>query len=441
MPTKTVDEALNVAIEEVPTPRAGVRATAASVVGFALDFYDLYVVVFVAPVIAELFFPGNHPTLSLAGAYAALAATLIMRPIGAAVLGAVADRHGRKRAMIIGLSGVGLVTASMGALPTAAQVGVLAPIALLVLRLAQGLFVGGVFASTLTLGAESVSPRWRGAVSGLVGGGGTAAGSVLASLALVAATRVFAGDTFAQWGWRAMFFAGALPVVLSLLVARHVDESPLWTAAKETTVSPVRALGQAAHRGTLIGNIGIVFGVGTHFLLTLGFLPTYLQVVNGLTASTVGPLLVGVNIAALACAPISGHLSQRFGRRGVLLAASAVNAIALPLLYWWLGTLPGTGPLLPIAALVLVISCLTIACFGPLPIFLAERFPTSLRGSGTALSINVGFALAGLVPAAVNALSGGVGRLPLFVIGGLVLASLVAVPVLSRTPEPARGLR
>jgi MFS family permease len=409
-------------------------------IGFALDFYDLYVVVFVAPVIASAFFPATERTLSLAGAYIALAATLIMRPVGAALLGGIADRHGRKRAMVIALSGVGLVTALMGALPTAAQIGLLAPVLLLVLRLAQGLFVGGVFASTLTLGAESVAPRWRGAVSGLVGGGGTAAGSVLASVALVVATRLIPGDAFAEWGWRAIFFAGGLPVLLSLFVARYVRESPLWSPGAGGAGTPVRQLAAPAHRRVLAANIAIVFGVGTQFLLTLGFLPTYLQVVNGLPATTVGPLLVGVNLAALACAPLSGHLSERYGRRRVLLAVSVVNAVALPLLYRWLGTVRGSGQLLLVVTLVLAISCLTIACFGPLPIFLAERFPTPIRASGTAMSINIGFALAGLVPAAVNAGSGDVGRLPLFVVGGLVLASAVALFVLLRTAEPARRL-
>ncbi|MEV6596469.1 MFS transporter [Actinoplanes sp. NPDC051346] len=418
--------------------RRGFKATAASIAGFTLDFYDLYVVVFVAPVIASAFFPADQRTLSLAGAYATLAVTLVMRPIGAAVLGAVADRHGRRRAMVIGLAGVGLVTASMGALPTAAQAGVLAPILLLTLRMAQGLFVGGVFASTLTLGAESVSPRWRGVVSGLVGGGGTAAGSVLASLALVASTRVFEGDAFSVWGWRVMFFAGALPVLLSLIVARYVDESPLWRPQRADR-RPLRELWTPPNRRALLQNVAVVFGVGTHFLLTLGFLPTYLQEVNGLSAAQVGPLLVAVNLAAILFAPLAGHWSQRAGRRAVLLTMAAVNVVVLPLAYWWLSALgPGSLPLIAVGALV--VSCLTVACFGPLPIFLAERFTTPVRGSGTALSINLGFALAGLVPAAVNALSSDVGALTGYVVTGLVLAGVVAVTVLSRIPEPTRSL-
>src|SRR5947207_2287902 len=116
-----------------PEQRAGrgVRATVSSSVGFTLDFYDLYVAVFVAPVIAALYFPSQNKVLSLAGAFGTLAATLLMRPVGAAVMGSVADRYGRRRAMIVSLIGVGTVTALIGMLPVEASAGMIAPILLL----------------------------------------------------------------------------------------------------------------------------------------------------------------------------------------------------------------------------------------------------------------------------------------------------------------------
>ncbi|MBB5083633.1 MFS transporter [Nonomuraea endophytica] len=407
-------------------------------IGFALDLYDLYLIVFVAPTIAAVFFPFENPALALAGAYVALAATLIMRPIGAALMGSIADRHGRKRAMVVALLGVGCVTALMGLLPGAHAIGVAAPLLLLALRLVQGLFVGGVFASTLTLATESAPPRWRGLVSGLVGGGGTALGSLLAALALFAATRLFPGDAFAEWGWRAMFLAGGLPVLVSVFVMKHVDESPVWTAKDTRSASPLAPLlARGRHRRALVANIAVVFGVGTFFLLTMGLLPSFLQVVNGLSLASVSVILLWVNLLAFAFAPLSGHLSERYGRRRVLLWTSVVNTIALPVLYLWLA---GVESSLLVMLPALLVSGLTIAAFGPLPIFLNERFPTSIRASGTALSINGGFALAGLVPALVNAVSGGPAQLPYFVAGALALAGAVTVATLSRTSEPKRGL-
>ena len=420
-------------------PGRGIRATVASALGFTLDFYDLYVAVFVAPVIAHVFFPGGNKMLSLAAAFGTLAATLLMRPVGAALMGGIADRYGRRTAMIVSLLGVGTVTALTGTLPTQAAAGVLAPILLLTFRLAQGLFVGGVFASTLTLAIETVRPRWRGLVSGVVGGGGTTVGSVLASLSFLAATQLFPGAAFDEWGWRAMFFAGGLPVLLSLFVLRFVDESPLFVPG-QSNGHPVRAVFTRRYRWLLILNIPIVFGIATHFLLSIGFLPTYLQVVNHLPVSTVSRMLVLVNLATLAFAPLTGHLSQVLGRKRVMLSVAIINTAVLPVLYWRLSHLHGGSMLIPIVAVSVLVSCLTVAAFGSLPVFLNERFPTALRASGVALSINIGFAVAGLVPTTVNALSGSVERLPMFTIGALIIAGLATIIGLSRTTEPDRTL-
>src|ERR1700719_3998868 len=130
------------------SPTAGTRqmrnAMIASVLGWSLDLFDLFILLYVAPVIGALFFPSTDPTLSLAAVYASFAVTLLMRPIGSAVFGHYADVHGRKGAMLLAIVGVGLSTAAFGALPTIAQAGVVAPIIFLLLRLVQGVFVGGV---------------------------------------------------------------------------------------------------------------------------------------------------------------------------------------------------------------------------------------------------------------------------------------------------------
>src|SRR5437763_158375 len=130
-------------------------AVFASCFGWSLDLFDLFILLYVAPVIGKLFFPSDHATLSLAAVYASFVVTLLMRPVGSAIFGNYADRHGRKSAMFVAVSGVGLATAAFGVLPTLAEVGILAPIIFLVLRLVQGVFVGGVVATTHTVGTES----------------------------------------------------------------------------------------------------------------------------------------------------------------------------------------------------------------------------------------------------------------------------------------------
>src|SRR5919199_1544949 len=115
-------------------------AIIASVLGWSLDLFDLFILLYVAPVIGELFFPSTHPTLSLAAVYASFAVTLLMRPVGSAIFGSYADRHGRRGAMIVAVIGVGVSTTLFGALPTIHQIGALAPVIFLVLRLVPGVF-------------------------------------------------------------------------------------------------------------------------------------------------------------------------------------------------------------------------------------------------------------------------------------------------------------
>jgi len=125
------------------------NAVVASVLGWSLDLFDLFILLYVAPVVGQLFFPSSIPTLSLAAVYASFAVTLLMRPVGSAIFGHYADVHGRKNAMFVAIVGVGLSTAAFGVLPTIQQAGYIAPAIFLMLRLVQGVFVGGVVASTL----------------------------------------------------------------------------------------------------------------------------------------------------------------------------------------------------------------------------------------------------------------------------------------------------
>src|SRR5258708_4955810 len=208
--------------------RQMVNAVIASVLGWSLDLFDLFILLYVAPVVGALFFPSSNAALSLAAVYGSFAVTLLMRPLGSAVFGHYADVHGRKQAMLIAIIGVGISTAAFGLLPTIAQVGVFAPIIFLLLRLVQGVFVGGVVASTHTIGTESVPAQWRGAMSGLVGGGGAGIGALLASFIFLITSSVFPGDAFAVWGWRFMFFSGLLSSLLGWFIFRNLEESPYF---------------------------------------------------------------------------------------------------------------------------------------------------------------------------------------------------------------------
>ncbi len=428
--------------EALPIP-----AILASSLGWALDLFDLFTLLYVAPVVGKLFFPSQYPTLSLASVYASFAVTLFMRPVGSALFGSYADRNGRKGAMIVAVTGVGVVTSLFGALPTIDQAGLVAPFLFIALRLVQGVFVGGVVASTHTIGTESVPPYWRGAMSGLVGGGGSGIGALLASLVYFAASEAFPGPAFEVWGWRFMFFSGIISSILGLFIFSKLEESPLWAelkakreAAKKSAAveAPLRMLFSREYFPVLLLNLVMTFGAGAGYYLTSGYLPTFLKAVNGISSHSASLILIVSSAFAIVICVVIGHLSTFWGRKRVLLVMAVLRLFGIPLCFIAMGASKDTGVLLGYA---LVLTFLGNGGYAPLLVFLNERFPTALRSTGTALSWNIGFALGGLMPALVSVVSPTMKDLPMSLAAASVAISAVYLIGAAIIPETRGNLR
>lgn len=403
------------------------RAGLASVLGFAFDLYDLFIILFVASTIGPLLFPSEVPTLELAAVYASFAVSLLMRPLGGMIFGPYADRNGRKKAMVVTVSGVGIATALMGAVPTYATVGIVAPIVFVTLRLVQGVFVGGIVASTHTLGTESAGPRWRGLMSGLVPGGGAGIGALVASLVLLLVSALFPGEAFNQWGWRVMFFTGLAGAVMSFFIFRKVEESPVWAMQQAGAMrsTPIRTLFSQRYRSIVLLNLLLVAGSGTLFYLVSGFLPTFLGENVGLDRSEASILLIIANVVVILSAILGGQVSEWIGgRRRAFWLFGVLGLVFLPILYL-------LGPALPPDAMgvttLFVIGAVFLAnaTYGPLLIFLNERFPTDIRATGTAFCWNTGFALGGITPTFVTAFSPTVDDIPMAIAIVLAIASTI----------------
>jgi MFS transporter, MHS family, proline/betaine transporter len=400
------------------TSRQARNAIVASVLGWSLDLFDLFILLYVAPVVGALFFPSSVPTLSLAAVYASFAVTLLMRPVGSAIFGHYADVHGRKNAMLVAIVGVGISTAAFGLLPTIAQAGFIAPVLFLILRLVQGIFVGGVVASTHTIGTEWVSPNWRGAMSGLVGGGGAGIGALLASFVFLVMSSIFPGDAFAVWGWRCMFFAGLLSSLLGWFIFTNLEESPFFKEQQKrkaagtitATGAPVKMLFSSNYRNILLLNLLLTFGGGAGYYLTSGYLPSFLKVVNGIPNNVSSLILMGASVAALVSAVLIGALSDLIGRKKTFLLVGICMAVLLPVCYLGLAKATDTST---ITLYALAIAFLGNAGYAPILIFLNERFPTEIRASGTGLSWNIGFALGGMMPTLVSLASAGPAQIPM----------------------------
>ncbi|HXZ10201.1 MAG TPA: MFS transporter [Paraburkholderia sp.] len=424
-------------------------AVVASCLGWALDLFDLFVLLFVAPVVGRLFFPSEHAMLSLAAVYASFAVTVLMRPLGSALFGSYADRRGRKGAMIFAVVGVGLSTAAFGLLPTVSQVGIVAPVLFLLLRLVQGVFVGGVVASTHTIGTESVALKYRGAVSGLIGGGGAGLGALIASLTYFAMSTLFPGPLFDVWGWRCMFFTGIISSVLGVFVFNSLEESPLWkklaaekaaraadlsrTAPVEVIRSPIRTLFSRDYRSILFVNLLLTIGGGSGYYLTSGYLPTFLKVVNHAPNGAAAAILMLSSIGVVIASVAAGHLSTFIGRKRSFILIGGIRLFALPALFL---LLPTAQSITMVGVYAVVLSALGSAGYAPILIFLNERFPTSIRATGTGLSWNIGFAIGGMMPTFVSLTATTPGDLPVTLaafVGAISVIFLVGAFIVPET--------
>ena len=435
-----------VALPGEVTGRQMAAAITASTLGWSLDLFDLFILLYVAPVVGAAFFPSEFPTLSLAAVYASFAVTVLMRPVGSAIFGSYADVHGRKNAMTVAVVGVGIVTAGFGLLPTIHQIGLAAPVLFLALRLVQGVFVGGVVASTHTVGTESVPPHWRGFLSGLIGGGGGGLGALMASAVFLIASSLFPGDAFAVWGWRLMFFCGLASSVLGFFVFNLLEESPVWKAmdakraaarssgaAVTRTKSPLRTLFTSEYRNVLLVNLLITAGGGSAYYLTSGFMPTLLKVVGKLPNQTSSLILMVASAAAIVASLLVGTLSDRIGRRMTFRIVGIANLVLLPTLFLSMPNASGTQG---IALYAIALCFLGNAVYAPILIFLNERFPTAMRASGTGLSWNLGFAIGGTMPTWVSLSSGSQENLPMTLAifsGVITLVFLVGTAVIPET--------
>jgi MFS family permease len=421
--------------------RSVATAVIASTLGWSLDMFDLFILLYVAPALGKAFFPSDSPTLSVAAVYASFAVTLLMRPLGSAVFGNYADKHGRKGAMIIAVIGVGIATASFGVLPTISQAGAVAPILFLILRLVQGVFVGGVVASTHTIGIESVPPRWRGLTSGFINGGGVGTGSLFASIAYFVTSWIFTGESFETWGWRFMFLAGILTSLFGVFIFSALEESPIWKDmdhAKMTAQAPLKSLVSAPNAAVLSINVLIVTGCGIFYFLTSGYLPTFLKLVKGLPNSSASLVLIAASLTTIVAGTAGGHLSEIVGRKPTFIVIGAINTVLLPMCYLLLAQTSGIGN---VTLYSLAMVFMANAGIGPAMIFLNERFPTAVRATGTSVCWNIGFALGGTTPTFVSLVSGSVQGIPMALTVFLAAGSLIYLTGALLTPETKGQLK
>ncbi|MCX2711819.1 MFS transporter [Mycolicibacterium sp. J2] len=411
----------------------------ASFVGTAIEFYDFYIYgTAAALVFPKIFFPNLSPTMGTISSLATFAAAFLSRPVGAAVFGHFGDRLGRKKTLIATLLIMGVSTFAVGLVPSAASIGVLAPVILLTLRLCQGFAVGGEWAGSALLSAEYAPSAQRGKY-GMFTQLGAGAGLATSNLVFLIAN-VTIGEkspVFLEWGWRVPFLVSGLLVIVALYVRLSIEETPVFTEEQRRNAVPRAPLTELVRSQTpqVLLAAGCMVGIFTMSFLGGTYLLSYAATKIGHPRTLILTVGVLAGVALMTFTAISAVLCDRYGRRRIILAGFVV---ALP---WAFLVMPmiDTGSPWLFALAIGGMFCIFGTSYGPIASFLPEIFATRYRYTGAGLAFNLAGIVGGAVPPLIAGVlvsdfgSWSVGALmAVFVV--VSIASTLALPETKGTP-------
>jgi len=383
-----------VGISDKTTASSGVRNIIAGCVGNVLEWYDFALYGFFAPVIAKQFFPSDDQVSSLLATFGVFAVGFFMRPVGAVIFGILGDKLGRKRALEISVIMMAIPTTLIGVLPTHEEVGILAPILLTLIRLVQGVSVGGEFTGSISFVVEHAPypPGRRGfysswTVFSLLGG--ILLGSAISGLV----TNILTPDQVLSYGWRLPFFLGIVIGVIGLYLRSGLDESPTFKRLKEAGQLSKRPIREALqnHWREIIIVIGATCVGSVNFYMIFVYLTTFLSTETHVLLSSALDINTVSMVVLMVLTPLMGLLSDRIGRKPVMITGCLIIAIfAYPL---FIVLTKGNLTYDLLSQLVFAVGLSMV--FGPFGAMMVELFPTKVRMSAVSIGYNVGFAVFG----------------------------------------------
>ncbi len=366
----------------------------ASSAGTMIEWYDFYLYGTLAVFFSTLFYPSGNPTVAFLASLATFGAGFAVRPFGAIVFGRVGDLVGRKYAFLVTLTIMGGATTAIGLLPTYEQIGMAAPIILVLLRLLQGLALGGEYGGAATYVAEHAPDDKRGYYTSYIQT--TATLGFFLALAVVLTTRLSVGDVaFKSWGWRIPFLASALLLAVSLYIRLKLKESPLFSKLKDagkTSKAPIKdSLGNKRNwKLILLALFGATAGQAvvwyTGQFYALFFLQTALKV-DYVTSYIIIAVALALGTPFFI---VFGKLSDKIGRKKIMMAGCLIAAITYVPIY--MGMSKFANPLNPVAltALVFIQVIYVTMVYGPIAAFLVELFPAKIRYTSMSLPYHLG---------------------------------------------------
>jgi MFS family permease len=370
------------------------KVIAAAAAGTMIEWYDFYLFGSLATIMADVFFPQKTEIMRLLSALAAFATGFAVRPLGAIFFGRIGDLVGRKYAFLVTLLIMGGATFVIGLLPTYAQIGVAAPIILVLLRLLQGLALGGEYGGAAVYVAEHVPDHKRGFYTSFIQT--TATLGLFVSLGVILAVRTMMTEAeFKAWGWRIPFLLSIVLVAVSLYIRMRLKESPLFTHLKnagKTSSAPIRdSLGSGRNwRVILLVLFGATAGQAVVWYTGQFYALVFLQ--NVLKVDFVKANVI-VAVALALATPFFiffGALSDRIGRKKVMMAGNLIAALSYYPIYQAMHA--ASNPLQPVlmTLLVFIQVIFVTMVYGPIAAFLVEAFPAKIRYTSLSLPYHLG---------------------------------------------------
>jgi MFS transporter, MHS family, dicarboxylic acid transporter PcaT len=366
--------------------RRRILAIVAASSGNLVEWFDFYIYAFTAIYFAPAFFPKSDPTAQLLDTAAVFAAGFFMRPVGGWLFGRLADRVGRRRAMVVSVALMCVGSLGIACLPVRATIGVAAPVLLLVARLVQGLSVGGEYGTTATYLSEIAVHGRRGFASSfqyvtLIGG------QLLAVLVIAVLERVLTADELRAWGWRIPFALGAVTAVLVLLLRRRLHETHTGDARHGSTLQLLRE-----HPRAFVSVMLYTAGGSLFFYTFTTYMQKYLVNSVGFAKTTTSAIMTVALLVFMLLQPAFGALSDRIGRRRSMMLFGVLGAVVVvPVL----AALRATGE--PVVAALLIVATLAVLSLytSVSAIVKAEMFPAEVRALGVGFAYALGNALFG----------------------------------------------
>ena len=378
-----------------PAPKSLIwRVIGAASAGTLIEWYDFYLFGSLATILGAKFFPGDDTTAGFLKTLAIFASGFIVRPFGAIVFGRLGDLVGRKYTFLVTLLLMGGSTFLIGLLPGYEQIGVLAPLALTLLRLVQGLALGGEYGGAATYVAEHAPDARRGFYTSFIQT--TATLGLFASLGVILACRHWLGkDAFEDWGWRIPFLLSVLLVILSYWIRIRMEESPLFAKAKSTGNLSRNPIAESFARPenrrlVLIALFGAVAGQGVVWYTGQFYALFFLQRVAGIEFVQANLTVVYALLLATPFFVLFGSLSDRIGRKPIILAGCLLAALLYVPIYQGMMHFAEPFNQVMMVALVFVQVLLVTMVYGPIAAFLVELFPTRIRYTSMSLPYHIG---------------------------------------------------